>query len=411
MANWLIDTADDGVTQVQDPSRRGFLGSALLGTAGLVAAGAASGVKAQAAADRKPAAQIDRLDRFRATALQVNCEAVKNDNRETARARMRASIARIDGLIGGGGAIGSSASSPTARANWRLVVLPEYVLTGFPTHESIAEWTDKASLAPDGPEYEALAKIAQSKKIFLAGNSYETDRHFPGIYFQGSWMFDPDGNRVLSYRRLISIYTPSPRDVWDLYLDKYGLEGVFPVADTAIGKVSAIASEEILYPEVARCHAIRGAEVMVHSSSEAVSPQITQKQIARRARALENLVYVVSANNAELRNMDISVDGTNGYSDIIDYLGNQVVQAGQGETGASAWLDMAGLRAARRRPEMGNMLARQALDIFSDSYANADLGRRNGMLKGGKVQIPERSYFLQRQMEVMERMKARGIIL
>ncbi len=224
-------------------------------------------------------------------------------------------------------------------------------------------------------------------------------------------MFDPDGNRVLTYRRLISLYTPSPRDVWDMYLDIYGLEAVFPVADTVIGKISAIASEEILYPEIARCHAIRGAEVMVHSSSETASPRITQKQIARRSRAVENVVYVVSANNAELRNMDIQKDGTNGYSDIIDYLGNQMVRGGQGEQEVSVSLDMVKLRGYRRQTGMFNTISRQGLGIFSDSYANADIGRHNGMLKGGKLQIPERSYFLDRQKDDIQRMVERGIIL
>ena len=36
---------------------------------------------------------------------------------------------------------------------------------------------------------------------------------------------------------------------------------MFPVAKTAIGNLAAIASEKILYPEVARCLAMRGAEI------------------------------------------------------------------------------------------------------------------------------------------------------
>ena len=103
---------------------------------------------------------------------------------------------------------------------------------------------------------------------------------------------------VLRYRRLLSMFAPSPHDVWDRYLDHYGLEGVFPVADTEIGRLAAIASEEILYPEIARALAFRGAEVFVHSSSEIGSPLGTAKDVAKRARAWENMAYVVSANTA-----------------------------------------------------------------------------------------------------------------
>ena len=345
-----------------------------------------------------------KLDRYIALALQIDCDGVHPDSdRATAAARMQASLARIDVAIGGARRwIGSEL---------KLVVLPEYILSGPPWGETIAEWAAKGAIAPDGPEYDALAKLAQKHGVFLAGNGYETDAHFPGLYFQACWVFDPAGNRVLTYRRLISIFAPTPHDVWDKYLDVYGLDAVFPVADTAIGKLAAIASEEILYPEVARAHAIRGAEVFLHSTSEVASPNLTIKQIARRARALENLAYVVSANNAELRGIDVPIDSSNGFSDIIDYHGNQLVLAGVGESSvASSFLDLAGLRAYRRRPAMANMLSRQALEMFAESFANADLRRRNGLLQGGKLIIPDRSYFQQRQADAIARMTERGII-
>jgi predicted amidohydrolase len=346
-----------------------------------------------------------RYDRFTALALQVDCDGVHVDaGPQTSRPRMMAAIARIDRAIGG--------AKRWIGAELRLVVLPEYVLTGPPWGESIPDWTAKAALAPDGPEIEALATLADKHGVFLAVNAYETDAHFPGLYFQGSFVLDPAGKRVLSYRRLISMFAPTPHDVWDRYLDVYGLDGVFPVADTAIGKLAAIASEEILYPEVARCHAIRGAEIFLHSTSETAAYTLTPKQIARRARALENLAYVVSANNARLTGIDVPADSSNGGSDIIDYQGNQIIQAASGESSvANTSLDLAGLRAYRRKGGMANMLSRQALDLFAASYAQADIRRKNGLWQGGKVVIPERSYFQQRQAETLARMVERGIAL
>jgi len=344
------------------------------------------------------------LDRYIALALQIDCDGVHTDHdREAAAVRMTASLSRIDQAIGG--------AKRWMGADLKLVVLPEYILSGPPWGETISEWAAKGALAPDGSEYERLAAISQKHKIFLAGNGYETDKYFPGIYFQACWVFDPSGNRVLTYRRLISIFAPTPHDVWDKYLDIYGIEGVFPVANTAIGKLAAIASEEILYPEVARAHAIRGAEVFLHSTSEVASPNLTIKLIARRARALENLAYVVSANTAALLGNDLPFDSSNGYSDVIDYHGNQIVVAGAGNSSvASGFLDMAGLRSYRRRPAMANMLSRQALDMFADSFANADLRRRNGLLQGGELVIPDRTYFQQRQADAIARMAERGII-
>ena len=126
---------------------------------------------------------------------------------------------------------------------------------------------------------------------------------------------------------------------------------------------------------------------------------------------LENLAYVVSANTAALHGIDVPVDSSNGYSDIIDYHGNQMVVAGLGNSSvANTFLDMAGLRAYRRRPAMSNMLSRQALDLFAESYAKADLRRRNGLLQGDKVMIPDRAYFQQRQADAIARMTERCIL-
>lgn len=347
---------------------------------------------------------ISKLDRYAALALQIDCDGVHPDKtRDESAARMQRSIARIDQAVAG--------ARRWIGPDLKLVVLPEYILSGPPWGETIPEWAAKGALHPRGPEYDALGALAQKHAVYLAGNGYETDDHFPGLYFQACWVFDPSGNRVLTYRRLISIFAPTPHDVWDRYLDIYGLEAVFPVADTPIGRIAAIASEEILYPEIARAHAIRGAEVFLHSTSEVASPNLTIKQIARRARALENLAYVVSANTAALYGIDVPVDSSNGYSDVIDYHGNQMVVAGLGNSSvANTFLDMAGLRAYRRRPAMSNMLSRQALDLFAESYAKADLRRRNGLLQGDKVMIPDRAYFQQRQADAIARMAERGIL-
>ena len=128
----------------------------------------------------------------------------------------------------------------------KLVVLPEYFMTGYPLGESIQEWTEKAAIEIDGAEYNALSSIAQENGVFLSGNAYEKDEHFPGLYFQTSFIISPSGEVILRYRRLISLYAPTPHDVWDKYLEVYGEESIFPVVDTEIGKLACCASEEIL---------------------------------------------------------------------------------------------------------------------------------------------------------------------
>jgi predicted amidohydrolase len=282
------------------------------------------------------------IESFRALALQVTCHAVNQArDRAEAAALMQKTINRLAGQI--------AASIAFIGADCRLIVLPEYFLTGFPMGESLAGWAEKACIEMAGAEYEALGKIAHKQRIFLAGNAYELDPNFPGLYFQTCFVIDPSGSVVLRYRRLNSMFAPTPHDVWDKYLDCYGLEGVFPVAKTEIGNLAALASEEILYPEVARCLAMRGAEIFLHSTSE-VYAERSPKEAGKISRAVENMAYVVSSNTAGIINTAIPAASADGGSKIVDYQGIVLAETATGESMAAfAEIDLAALRRYRRR--------------------------------------------------------------
>jgi predicted amidohydrolase len=218
---------------------------------------------------------------------------------------------------------------------------------------------------------------------------------------------------ILRYRRLTSSFEPTPHDVWDKYLDIYGLDGVFPVAKTDIGNLAMIASEEILYPEFTRCHVMRGAEVIIQPTSEPGSPQLTIKEICRRARAVENMAYVVSPNSASIENIPIPAYTCSAMSKIVDPHGHVLAEAGQGgeSMSANAVLDIGALRRLRRRVGMANVLSRQAYGLFADSYAQADFHRGNFLLQDGEVvEPPNRDIFRRRQEENVERLIKAGLL-
>jgi len=342
---------------------------------------------------------------YLAVALQLAVYAVNRcPDRESARVRIAANLAHVAEKVRG--------TKKWLGPSLKLIVLPEYLLTCYPQGEEVAVWAHKAALDPKGPEYDALAKIAQDNAVFLAGNAYETDKHFPGYYFQTCFIIAPSGKTVLRYRRLNSMFAPTPHDVWDKYLDIYGLDGVFPVARTEIGKLAAIASEEILYPEIARCFAMRGAEVFVHPTSESGSPQQTFKDVAKLARAIENMAYVVSSNTGGLHDTDLPQDAGNGGSRVIDYKGNLLRVAGWGESVyASAEIDLNALRRARREPGMNNYLSRQRFDAFASSYASHVVQPANALLNSdGSLKKPKRAHFAEAQARIIKRLTKAGLI-
>ncbi|MCK6371636.1 MAG: nitrilase [Gammaproteobacteria bacterium] len=352
---------------------------------------------------------VSTVPRYAALALQIATDCVNDcPDRASARSRMADSLARLRRSLAGSRGFIRQYNG----VDIRLAVLPEYFLTGFPMGESVAEWREKAALAIDGPEYATLGQIARELDLYLAGNAYEVDPHFPELYFQCCFIISPAGEVVLRYRRLVSLSAPTPYDVWDRYLEVHGLDQVFPVADTPLGRLAAIASEEILYPEIARCHVMRGAEVFVHPTSEVGSPLMTPKEIARRARAAENLAYVISANSARLDHIAIPSASATGMSKIVDYKGDVLAEAAPGGESmvATATIDIEALRAARRRTGLTNMLSRQPFQLYADSYESTVFHPKNLLLENGRPRVPEKGELGRFQLADIERLADDGII-
>lgn len=336
---------------------------------------------------------------YRALALQTACHAVNGAGSvPAARGLIAAAIDRIhEQVLGSRARIGPQL---------RLVVLPEYVLTGHPMTESLPEWAELAALDPDGLEYRRLGELSQDAGVHLCVNAYEVDEHFPGLYFQASVVFDPAGACVLRYRRLNSMFSPTPHDVLDRYLTIYGEESLFPVARTEIGALAAIASEEILFPEVARCLAMRGAEVFLHSSSEVASALQSAKNIAKLARAIENGTYVVSANTAGLFGTGLPAQSGDGASQVIDHRGLVLAAAAQGESMvANAEIDLAASRRFRRRVAMDNLLPRQRYELYAPSYARRCYPANTIPAAG-----VEREHFVATQQAVISHLTDEGVV-
>jgi predicted amidohydrolase len=331
---------------------------------------------------------------YKALALQLTCQSVNAySTRDETEAVMLQTIDRIEKQI--------AASIGLIGRDTLLVTVPEYFLTGSPASETIEEWRDKAALEINGRIYEALSALVQRQQIYFAGNAYEQDPFFPELYFQTSFIIGPNGDILLRYRRLNAMDTPTPHDVWELYVDAYGYESLFPVAKTNIGNLACIASEDILYPEVARCLAMRGAEVLLHSTSELSSPLLTPKNVAKLARATENMVYVVSANSAGVADSLFPADSLNGNSKIIDPKGLVLAEAGYGESmGANADIDLVALREFRQRPAVGNLLARQRFELYAESYARTSIHPPGTLLSHSA----ERTHFLRTQQDVIKKM-------
>ena len=153
---------------------------------------------------------------YQAVAMQLTARSVQAaPDKDAARAGVLKHIDDIfPQIIGAKAFIEQYGGEPV-----KLVVLPEYLFQSYPVRIGIADFADLAAFAPDGPEYEAIGKLAERLGVYLSGNVYESDGSFPGFYFQASFVAAPSGEIVLRYRRLNSMFAPTPHDVWTKYLD------------------------------------------------------------------------------------------------------------------------------------------------------------------------------------------------
>jgi Predicted amidohydrolase len=120
---------------------------------------------------------IHQISPFQALALQVKAEAVNRANdRSEARSLMEQTIHRIAQQI--------AASKAFIGPNCKLVLLPEYFLTGFPMTESLTTWAEKACLEMTDPIYDHLGEIATKMLFFWQVTLMNLTPTFPNYIFK-----------------------------------------------------------------------------------------------------------------------------------------------------------------------------------------------------------------------------------
>jgi len=337
---------------------------------------------------------------WKATCMQVYCNIVNSArNREEALAIVNRSLDRWIVLLKGVGRDGGR----------QLALFPEFCLTGFPLTESAAEWIDKACIEIPGPVTERLQREAQALKMWIGANSYERDPTWPGRYFNCSYLISPTGDIVLKYRRINTVQTGSPHDFLDRYLDRYGIEGTFPVAKTDLGNIAMMPCGEIMYPEAARMFMFRGAEVLLHPTSDHGASDKWSWESAKKVRASENMMYLISANQTGMIGGAPPSGQTAGHSKIYDWDGRVLADTGgPGEsTVASETIDVEALRRARFIPGSGNRLLRQRVEIYRPLYDRMVFYPAN---RFADSPMDSKARILEIQHEAIENMVRAGVL-
>jgi predicted amidohydrolase len=169
----------------------------------------------------------------------------------------------------------------------RMVVVPETVTTGFTPDCPAEELWDRVDVLP-GPMTEPVAAAARGLGVYVVFPTYERGAE-RGIVYNSAALFGPDGEMLGCYRK--THLFPTER----LSGGGWSTPGDEPVVvETELANIGLTICYDGDFPELYRCEAIRGAEVICRPAALLRSFEIWE--MTNRARAYDNHVYIVACN-------------------------------------------------------------------------------------------------------------------
>jgi predicted amidohydrolase len=216
-----------------------------------------------------------------------------------------------------------------------LVLLPEIWPTGyfgFDRYEQDAE-------PLDGPTVKAMEQAAREGgcHVFM-GSLVERDQYDGKRLFNTSVLIGPAGTVLTTYRK-IHLFGYESRE---RQLLAAGRDVV--VARTELGALGLSTCYDLRFPELYRKMMAAGAEVFLVASAWPAA-RVEAWRLFNRARAHENLAFLVSCNAAGLG----GATKLAGHSMVVSPMGEVRAEADDGPQLLSAEIDLAEVAAARRQ--------------------------------------------------------------
>jgi predicted amidohydrolase len=255
----------------------------------------------------------------------------------------------------------------------KLVVFPEFAHAA-PIYETVEELIDRLAVPIPNEHTDRYVQKARERGVHIqTGTFLERDPQWPGVVFNTTCLIGPDG--LLSRYRKVNPWLP-----WELHASPHDLltqgydQPLFPVVETEIGRLGVAICYDWLFPEAIRALALAGAEVLVRVSAYmdpwGATPPLDWWTLFNRARAVENLAYVVAVNQGASA-ANYPPFSWPGGSMIVDFDGRILAQAdpGPGERIVVGPVDLAALRHERRRRRGHDLLGHLRAEAYTGLYA------------------------------------------
>jgi formamidase len=248
----------------------------------------------------------------------------------------------------------------------RLIVFPEFAHAA-PVYATVGELIERLALPIPNPHTDLLVAKAREHDVYIqSGSMLEIDDRWPGVIFNTTCLIGPDG--ILQKYRKVNPWIP-----YEVHVSPHDIPGydepLFPVADTPIGRIGCAICYDWIFPEAIRQLAANGAEVLIRVSAYmdpwGATEPMSWWTLVNRCRALENMAYVVAANQgASLKHYPPY--SWPGGSQVVDFDGRMLAEAspGPGERIVVAPVDISALRHERDVRRGHHMLAHLRTEAY-----------------------------------------------
>ena len=231
-----------------------------------------------------------------------------------------------------------------ARQGAGFALLPEY----FPIMSDDETAKVRIGEAPGaGPVQEFLADQAGSNRIWLMAGTFSLQSDEADRVYNTCLLYNPDGIRTHRYDKMHLFDVQVGDEEKEVYNES---KTIVPgrntvVADTPLGRIGMTVCYDLRFPELYRELSGRQAEIITVPAAFTYATGKRHWELFLRARAVENLCYVIASNqggrNTETRR-------TWGHSMIIGPWGDILCSLEEGPGVACADIDLAGVHELRQ---------------------------------------------------------------
>lgn len=175
----------------------------------------------------------------------------------------------------------------------KLIVLPEmFALMGIDQKDKI-KYRERLG---EGPIQEFLSQQAAEFDVWIVGGTLPIQAEQPDKVYASCFVYNNEGNAVARYDK-IHLFDVQLRATKESFLESKTVQpgGQIVVVDTPFGRLGLGICYDVRFPEMFRLMAAQGMDIIALPAAFTYVTGAAHWDVLVRARAIENLSFVLSA--------------------------------------------------------------------------------------------------------------------